>query len=251
MTNRLILFALMCVATIAQAQNNKGTFSIKPMAGVNVSTFSGGIVSDLYHTKAGFTAGMEAEYGINNWFGLSLGLIYSQQGAKIDGDLGVVFTDASTGKLGYMVTHNEGKINCDYLNLPMMANFYIPAIPGLSLKTGIQMGILVNDKMKMTTDAAIFYDYVFEQTEINYEPYAWNLQDNSNPSTLFTLQEYSTTDICKSIDFGIPIGLSYEYKSVTLDARYYFGLTKLDKTENPENTRNRCLSITLGYRFHL
>ena len=168
MTNRLFLFALMCVATIAQAR-------------VNVSTFSGGIVSDLYHTKAGFTAGMEAEYGINNWFGLSLGLIYSQQGAKIDGDLGIVFTDASTGKLGYMVTHNEGKINCDYLNLPMMANFYIPAIPGLSLKTGIQMGILVNDKMKMTTDAAIFYDYVFEQTEINYEPYT-----QKEPSLLCT-----------------------------------------------------------------
>ena len=66
-----------------------------------------------------------------------------------------------------------------------------------------------------------------------------------------TKTNVSLSDICKSIDFGIPIGLSYEYKNVTLDARYYFGLTKLDKTEDPENTRNRCLSITLGYRFHL
>ena len=144
------LILLSCVATMAQAQNDKGTFSIKPMAGVNVSTFSGGIVSDLYHTKAGFTAGMEAEYGINNWLGLSLGLIYSQQGAKVDGDLGIVFTDASTGKLGYMVTHNDGKINCDYLNLPLMANFYIPAIPGLSLKTGIQCMIPVTTAMPLS-----------------------------------------------------------------------------------------------------
>jgi hypothetical protein len=50
---------------------------------------------------------------------------------------------------------------------------------------------------------------------------------------------------------GIPVGLSYEYKNVVLDARYYFGLTKIDNTENPEDVRNRYFSVTLGYRFHL
>ncbi|MBP5798357.1 MAG: outer membrane beta-barrel protein [Prevotella sp.] len=59
------------------------------------------------------------------------------------------------------------------------------------------------------------------------------------------------TDVCKSFDWGIPVGLSYEYKNISLDARYYFGLTKIDKTENPDNAQNRYLSITLGYRFHL
>ena len=59
------------------------------------------------------------------------------------------------------------------------------------------------------------------------------------------------SDICKSVDFGIPVGLSYEYKNIMLDARYYFGLTKIDKTENPDTAKNRYLSITLGYRFGL
>ena len=58
-------------------------------------------------------------------------------------------------------------------------------------------------------------------------------------------------DFCKTVDFGIPVGLSYEYKNVVLDARYYFGLTKIDKTENHEDCHNRYLSFTLGYRFHL
>ena len=59
------------------------------------------------------------------------------------------------------------------------------------------------------------------------------------------------TDACKSMDFGIPVGLSYEYKNVTLDARYYFGLTRIDKSQELENIRNRCLTLTLGYRFNL
>jgi hypothetical protein len=59
------------------------------------------------------------------------------------------------------------------------------------------------------------------------------------------------SNVCKSVDVGFPIGLSYEYKNVVLDARYYFGLTKIDKTEDAEDCRNRMLSITLGYRFKL
>ena len=73
----------------------------------------------------------------------------------------------------------------------------------------------------------------------------------SNPDTEALKQNVSVSDVCKSIDLGIPIGLSYEYKNISLDARYYFGLTKIDKTENPDNAQNRYLSITLGYRFHL
>ena len=61
----------------------------------------------------------------------------------------------------------------------------------------------------------------------------------------------SSSDICKSVDFGIPVGISYEYKNITLDARYYFGLTNMNDLEDTEVIHNRCLSITLGYRFKL
>jgi hypothetical protein len=67
------------------------------------------------------------------------------------------------------------------------------------------------------------------------------------------LMTYNTniSDVCKSVDFGIPLGLSYEYKNIVLDARYYFGLTKIDKTDDPDSARNQYLSITLGYKFNL
>ena len=62
---------------------------------------------------------------------------------------------------------------------------------------------------------------------------------------------FNVTDVSKSVDFGIPVGLSYEYKNVTLDARYCFGLTKTDKILEAEDNRNRTFSVTLGYRFNL
>jgi hypothetical protein len=88
------------------------------------------------------------------------------------------------------------------------------------------------------------------------------LNSNYFPSSSYTIIDdrrpnqivgYKTemSDVCKSIDFGLPIGLSYEYKNIVLDARYYFGLTKIDKTDNPDTARNQYLSITLGYKFHL
>ena len=78
--------------TNAFAQNETGKFSIKPMVGVNITTLSGG-TEGMYHTKAGFTGGVEAEYGVNSWLGLSLGLIYSQQGADMDGSYMLAGTD--------------------------------------------------------------------------------------------------------------------------------------------------------------
>ena len=56
------------------------------------------------------------------------------------------------------------------------------------------------------------------------------------------------TDFGKSIDFGIPVGLSYEYHDFIVDARYYFGLTKID---SPNFGCNRGFYLNLGYRIGL
>lgn len=52
----------------------------------------------------------------------------------------------------------------------------------------------------------------------------------------------------KTFDFSIPIGVSYEYKNVVLDARYNWGLTNVDDIDKPKNS---IFQITLGYRFDL
>ena len=51
-----------------------------------------------------------------------------------------------------------------------------------------------------------------------------------------------------TFDFSIPVGISYEYNRITLDARYNFGLTKL--ISGSENAvHNKVFAITLGYKF--
>ena len=54
----------------------------------------------------------------------------------------------------------------------------------------------------------------------------------------------------KSFDLAIPVGLSYEYKNVQLDARYNWSVTKAISAAG-ENTRNSVFQITLGYKFAL
>lgn len=234
----IILAVMACSAGSMSAQNAKGQFSVKPMAGINISTIAGGETDDPYKAKTGFTGGAELEYGISDWLGLSLGVMYSQQGAKVE----TSSTTKQAAELGgdYTIqTTKKGKLKTDYLNLPLMANFYISTVKGLSVKTGIQLGILTSGKLDVETNSIV--------TEVpNYQ------------------KEYlSMTKFCKSVDFGIPVGLSYEYKNIVLDARYYFGLTNCEDINkipkelysqipiSLKDIKNRYLSITLGYRFRL
>ena len=238
---KLIVFLtiVFCSADL-MAQNQTGKLSIKPMAGVNLSGFSNAMI-DMYSMKVGFTGGAELEYSFNPHIGLSFGLIYSQQGAKMDGTIDEMVIDENGGRW-FTSTSLNGKLNCNYLNLPMLANIYIPAIKGLAIKAGFQVGILVSDKM--TADGMI------AMQNMDYIGNYYQLDDGRR---LNQVMSYSTdmSDVCNSVDFVIPVGLSYEYKNIVLDARYYFGLTKIDKTDEPDTVRNQYASITLGYKFNL
>jgi opacity protein-like surface antigen len=100
----------------------------------------------------------------------------------------------------------------DYVNVPIMANVYVA--PGLAVKLGVQPGFNVNSKFETTVAGTT-----------------------------------GSTDIdAKSVDFSIPVGLSYEYKNVVLDARYNWGLTKVFDNRDYKNS---VFQITLGYKFDL
>ena len=232
--------AIVLSSMIATAQNKVGEFSIKPLAGINVSDISVDDEAD-YNVKVGFTGGVETEYGVTPWLGVSLGAMYSQQGSKIKASLSALGVNEEGRQVASLLSM-KGKLKADYINMPLLANFYV--WKGLSIKTGVQVGFLVNDKMNV--DAAMARVTVPDTDKITYV-------DLSKPSTdnFYSWFSVEESDICKSVVFGIPVGLSYEYKNITLDARYYFGLTRMDDDEEDPAARNRCLSITLGYKFKL
>lgn len=104
----------------------------------------------------------------------------------------------------------------DYINVPIMANVYV--VKGLAVKLGIQPGFKVSSTVK---------------TDLN----------TSIGSTT------GSRDIkAQSVDFSIPVGVSYEYSNFQLDARYNLGLTKV--FENGKD-KNSVFQITLGYKFDL
>ncbi len=101
----------------------------------------------------------------------------------------------------------------DYINIPILANVYV--VKGLAVKLGIQPGFKVNDDIKIKAGG-----------------------------------QSVTADAgsAKSFDFSIPVGLSYEFNNVVLDARYNFGCTKVFEGADCANS---VFNITLGYKFDL
>ena len=204
-----ILFAAMSLSAMtAIAQNKVGEFSLKPMAGINVSDISADEEVN-YKVKVGFTAGVEAEYGVTPWLGVSLGAIYSQQGAKYEASLGQLGVNEEGRKVAVIIGL-KGKLKADYINMPLLANFYV--WKGLSVKTGLQVGFLVNDKMSGNGAVAGFTEIPADQLIQE------DLSISSATSTSLSTFSFEESDICKSVVFGIPVGLSYEYKNITLDA---------------------------------
>lgn len=62
-------------------------------------------------------------------------------------------------------------------------------------------------------------------------------------------------DYVNSFDFTIPVGLSYEFSNIVLDARYNIGVTNLIKDDCKiggfTSLNNGYATITVGYKFSL
>lgn len=67
----------------------------------------------------------------------------------------------------------------------------------------------------------------------------------------FMVDKNDAGDAAKTFDFTIPVGLSYEYSNVVLDARYNWGLTKVMDISDDYSPKNSVFQITLGYKFNL
>ena len=134
MKKLMMIAAMMLMSIGAFAQNEVGQFTLKPMVGMNLATMT---KTDDSKMRVGLSAGVEAEYGVAQNFGLSAGVLYSM--------LGVKYT-ASGNIFGANVKLDE-TLKLDYINIPILANYYI--IPGLAIKAGIQPAFKASAKVKV------------------------------------------------------------------------------------------------------
>ena len=188
-------FILLMLAFVSLQQMNaqqvKGDFTIQPKVGLNIASWRGDSYQQDSYARLSF--GVEGQYAVTDKFGISAGLMYSQQGNN-----SMVYNLQPAN--GNMYRY---KFKMDYLNIPILANYYL--FKGLAVKAGIQPGFKIHD----------------------------NISSSMTP---------------KSFDLSIPVGLSYEYKNICLDARYNYGLTDVLKGYDQKNS---VFQFTLGYKFKL
>lgn len=122
----------------------------------------------------------------------------------------------------YKVNTTNYEANYDYINVPIMLKFYLPA--GLNLQAGPQFSFLSSSELINT---------------------ATNVKDPQDGKKLFS----KTSDMAVSVGAGwdLPFGL-------TIDARYNIGLSdiKVTPTTNPADAvsfKNKVIQISLGYKI--
>ena len=119
----------------------------------------------------------------------------------------------------------NGTLKMDYVNVPILANFHVAK--GLAVKVGIQPGFLINDKIEVKVNGV--------SAEVDMKEAYRNIGVDAD---------------IPSLDFAIPLGLSYEFNHIVLDARYNLGLTKAISVLG-ESTKHSVFQITIGYKLNL
>lgn len=275
MTRRIILAAALVVSVLsANAQEKESKWSITPRVGVEISDFANDKM-EIYTPRGGYAIGVEAERRISKLLGLSTGVYYTKQ--EVGETTQVLLSEDNNLFVNVMyavgkhpdnlrdhidetnlieLQHYTGmRHEIQQINVPLLLNFHV--WKGLTLKTGVEYAYL--HKAKLTRDV---YEYWYEtDPKIHYEPDEIPLANSVIVPPVQIVGPKSEKSYKRSGSIGekyhrnnisIPIGVSYCYKNIELDARYLFGVTKLLPNDTFGNhLRTSTFQITLGYRIGL
>lgn len=203
----MVALAFLGIATV-QAQDE---VSFGAKAGLNIASLSGDDVDDL-DSRTGFHIGAVVEIPISEKFSVQPELMYSQQGAKSEEEF-----DGVTA---------EGTIRLDYINIPVLAKFYVAE--GFSLEAGPQFGF--NAK-----------------AETEFEVSGGGIEAESETEDI--------KDDISGFDFGGALGAGYELNNgLFFQTRYVFGFSDVNDSDGGDEddgdaVRNGTFSVSVGFKF--
>ena len=187
----------------ANAQETK--FGVK--GGLNVANLTGDEDEDN-SSKVGFHVGGFVEIKVSDKFSVQPELLFSTQGTKLE---------ESGTNYSY-----ESNLNLSYLNIPVMAKYYVAE--GFSLEAGPQIGFLTTAKSDFT----------------------------ATESGITVSGDEDVKDEFESIDFGFNFGAGYDFtENLSAGLRYNLGLSNIAKTDSGDDFKlsNNVFSVSLGYKF--
>lgn len=173
-------------------------------AGLNIANLTGDTDSSI-DSRIAFHAGAVAEFLISEKFSVQPELLFSAQGAKNE------YTEEGN------VVKSTMKLN--YLNLPIMAKYYV--IKGLSLEAGPEIGMKLSAKTK---------------AEANGVSATVDIGDN-----------------IENIAFGLNLGAGYKLDNgLNFNIRYNLGLSNIAKgSDNDDSSvKNSVFQVSVGYFFN-
>lgn len=225
---RIITLAFLSAISLASfAQSKAGTWSVIPHVGVSIASLthqSGGtVVGDNQsqelkpQARPGFTGGVDVMYQASDNVGLSIGLSYVQAGCK--------YKDVDDNG----VTWHDHYDRMDYISVPLVAHSYIA--PGLSINVGVAPSFLIYGK----------YHAGMQTYDLDTDGHRTNVQEG--------VIDIDTKKGLRNFTLSIPVGVSYEYENVVLDARYNVGV--LNAYKYGLTARNKVFEVSVGYKFDL
>lgn len=196
----LVSFGLLMVSALTYGQ---AQVAIGLKGGLNLSKLDISQGVSNVDNRTGFHGGAFALFKLTA-FAIQPEILFSKQGSS------------------YKVNTTSYEANYDYINVPIMLKFYLPA--GLNLQAGPQFGFLSSSELINTVTG---------------------VKDPQDAAKLFSQE----SDIAVSLGLGwdLPFGL-------TLDARYNIGLSDITVTPstNPADVvdfKNKVIQISLGYKL--
>ena len=143
--------------------------------------------------------------------------------------------------LEYDLTFDDARLLTERIDMPLLVNLHV--LPGLALKAGVQPSLLLSAKMKYHLEGSMvdFSNLVgkaYLAEEVAQMPRMVVDEDTSE----------GMKSQMRNLDVSVPVGLSYEWRNIVVDARYHFGLTRI---VDGQDVHRRYLSLTMGYRFGL
>lgn len=232
----LVMLLLTSVGAMAQEEENPvGRFSIIPRIGVALSNWSQNSLhmsADLgdelkSKNQAGFMAGADVEYRATEYVGVTLGAYYARLGYRY-GDYEKDESNTSVKVYGGIKNHH---VNIDYIQVPLILKGYLTR--QFVVQAGVQAGIRCGDAK-------------FSYEETSFE------KNKDGSSYIKNTDKVEGSLATKRVNISIPVGISYEYMNVILDARYNIGLTNVDDIPGySTHSKNNFMTFTVGYRFTL